>query len=353
MSTETSSADPIPEAGAPRKPPRRIWLFLPFVLLAVAGLAYGTFWFVASSRLTSTVDAHAAGLRQAGYVVDMPGRRVSGFPFRMKVSFEEARIASPSGWALTIPQLQAQANLYDLGHWVLVAPSGLTFVRPEGGAVAVKGQSLRASVAGIRSAPWRIVMQARKATLTPAAGARPFSLASADLIELYTKPAAREGEGSVLFRVEGGKGQPGSLLGQIAGEGAVTATLEGRLTRVSTFVGADWGSAARAWSRAGGVMEDVRGTAAAGAFAAKASGGTLGVGSGGRLVGAVPLELRQAGRAISALADSKALDPGAAGSAAAVAAARAKGEASTVNLVFQAGVTTFGPVKVGPAPKVG
>jgi hypothetical protein len=36
-----------------------------------------------------------------------------------------------------------------------------------------------------------------------------------------------------------------------------------------------------------------------------------------------------------------------------VAAARAQGEASTVNLVFQAGVTTFGPVKVGPAPKVG
>ena len=36
-----------------------------------------------------------------------------------------------------------------------------------------------------------------------------------------------------------------------------------------------------------------------------------------------------------------------------VAAARAQGEAATVNLVFQAGVTTFGPVKIGPAPKVG
>jgi hypothetical protein len=101
------------------------------------------------------------------------------------------------------------------------------------------------------------------------------------------------------------------------------------------------------------VLDDVRGTAAAGEFAAKAGGGTLGVGSDGRLVGAVPLELRQAGRAIAALTDSKALDPMAAGSAAAVAAARAQGEAATVNLVFQAGVTTFGPVKVGPSPSVG
>jgi len=353
MPTDTPSADPIPDVAAERKKPRRLWLFAPFVLLLLISVAYGGWWFVAASRLASGMDARAAGLRDAGYVVELADRRVSGFPFRMKLGFSEARIASPSGWALTIPDLAAEAYLHDIGHWVVLAPQGLTFVRPEGGAVTVTGESLRASVAGVRTTPWRVVLEARKAVLTPAVGARPFSLASADLIELYLRPSPQPGEGMTLFRIEGGKAQPGSLLGGIAGEGAVTATLEGRLTRIATFVGADWGQALRAWSQAEGVLNDVRGTAAAGVFAVRADGGTLGVDLDGRLVGAVPLELRQADRAITALEDSKALDPAAAGSAAAVAAARAQGEAVTVNLVFQAGVTTFGPVMVGPAPKVG
>jgi hypothetical protein len=353
MPTETPSADPIPEAVEERKKPKRFWLFAPFVLLALAAVAYGGWWAVASNRLGATIDARAGALREAGYVVELSGRRISGFPFRMKLAFSEARIASPSGWALAVPGLAAEAYLHDLGHWVLVAPQGLTFVRPQGGAVAVRGQSLRASIAGVNAAPWRVVMQGRKAVLTPAPGARPFSLAGAELIELYLRPSPQPGEGMVLFRIEGGKAQPGSLLGRIAGEGAVTAALEGRLTKVATFGGADWGQAVRAWSRSGGVLNNVGGTAAAGGFAVKAAGGTLGVGTDGRLVGAVPLELRQAGRALTALADTKALDPAAAGSAAAVAAARAQGEAATVNLVFQAGVTTFGPVKVGPSPSVG
>ena len=38
---------------------------------------------------------------------------------------------------------------------------------------------------------------------------------------------------------------------------------------------------------------------------------------------------------------------------AALAAARARGEAATLNLVFQAGAATLGPVCIGPAPRVG
>lgn len=353
MPTETPSDVPIPEPAQERKKPRRFWLYAPFVLLALAATAYASWWFVASSRLGAAIDARAAGLRDAGYVVELSDRRVSGFPFRLKLAFAEARIASPSGWAVTVPGLAAEAYLHNVGHWVAVAPQGLTFVRPQGGAVAVRGESLRASIAGVGSDPWRVVLQGRKAVLTPAAGARPFSLASAELIEFYLRPAPQAGEGMVLFRVEGGKSQPGSLLNRIGGDGAVTASLEGRLTKVATFRGPKWGDAVRAWARSGGVLSDLRGQAAAGDFAAKADGGTLGVDADGRLVGAVPLELRQAGRAIAALSDTEALDAASAGSAAAVAAARAQGEAATVNLVFQAGVTTFGPVKVGPSPSVG
>lgn len=347
------AADPIPEPAPARKKPRRIWLYLPFILLVLLAAAYSAFWVASSTQLAAAVDSRAATLRQSGYVVELSERRSSGFPFRLKLRYGEARVAAPSGWAATIPGLEAEAYLHNLRHWVLVAPGGMTFTRPEGGPVRIAGEGLRASVVQTGQGPWRIVAQANKASFTPSPGARPFSLASADLVEIYLRPSDVEGQGMFLVRVENGKAQAGSLVGRIAGDGVVAASIEGRISRTADFKGATWADAVRAWSRAGGVLESVQGTMAAGTFSAKAQDGTLGIGSDGRLVGAIPLELRQPDRALTALAETATVDEAAAGSAAAVAAARAQGEATTVNLVFQAGVMTFGPVRLGPSPKVG
>jgi hypothetical protein len=328
-------------------------LYAPFIALTLALLGYGGFWFVAKSRLEGAVDARAEAMRGAGYTVTMEGRRIDGLPFRMRVAFDEARIITPTGWSISIPGLKGEAYLHQLGHWVFVAPQGLTVVRPQGGGLAVKGQALRASIAGTATVPWRIVLEGTKLVFTPAPGARPFSLASADRLEWYLRPAPGSPDGMSLLRLEGGKAGEGSLLRRIVADAAVTANLQGRLTKPAAFEGKDWGAAVRAWSRAGGVVQGVEGAASGGSVSIKTKGGTLSVGSDGRLAGALPLEMKQAGTAITALGEGEALDPGAASSAAAVAAARAQGEAATINLVFQAGAATLGPVRIGPAPRVG
>jgi hypothetical protein len=354
MTTEPSAPAPIDEPASARKPPRRLWLFAPFVVLAVLLVGYGGFWFVAKTRLEGALDARAEALRNAGYAVALEGRQVDGLPFRMRIAFSEARIASPSGWALSIPGLKAEAYLHDLGHWVLVAPRGLALVRPQGGGLAVSGQALRASVAGTSAQPWRIALEGTKLVFTPQPGARPFSLASAERLEFYLRPAPGPGgEGMTLLRLEGGKAAAATLLHRVAGDAAITANLQARLTKPAAFGGKDWGEAVRAWVRAGGTARALEGSATGGMASVKTKDGALGVGPDGRLVGAVPLELRRADQALAALADSRVLDPGVASSAAAVAAARAQGEAATINLVFQAGATTLGPVRIGPAPKVG
>lgn len=322
------------------------------MLIAVLAAGYGGFWFFATSRIESGLDARAEALRQAGYVVELTGRRVEGFPFRIKIRHEQARIATPSGWALTVPGLEAEAYLHAPDHWVLVAPQGLSVNRPEGGGLSVKGQVMRASVAGTDKSPWRIVLQGGKLTFTPAPGARPFSLASADLLEIYLRPAPDAPEGMTLLRLEGGRAGEGSVLEAVAGDQVVTGALQARLTRPTAFRGGDWGSAVRAWAGAGGAAEKVQGLIVAGKTEAKVEGGTLGVGGDGRLVGALPMQLKQPGPAITAFA-GRALEEAAANSAAAVAAARAQGETARINLVFQAGVTTLGPVRIGPAPKIG
>ena len=353
MPNDTSVNDPIPEAGPARKKPRRLWLFAPYVFIAVLALAYGAWWFVVTARIAAGLDAHAAALRSAGYTVELGPPRIDGFPFRLKVSLSEARIAAPSGWAISAPGLVGEAYLHDPGHWVLSAPQGLLVTRPQGGGLMIAGQALRASIAGVSQIPWRIVLEGTKLTFTPGPGARPFSLASADKIDAYLQPTPDGAEGMTLVRLEGGKAAADTLLHRIAGDAVVAGSLEARLSKPGAFRGQGWGEAVRAWSQAGGTAEAVNATVTAGKASALALGGTLAVDADGRLLGALPLQLKQAGPALGALADSQALDAATANSAAAVAAARAQDATANINLVFQAGAATLGPVRIGPSPKVG
>jgi len=351
--TSPESPPVLSDPVAPRKP-RRFWLYAPFVLILLLAAGYGGFWLFMRQALASQLDARGEALGRAGYVVAMEDRRIDGFPFRMKLSYGQARIVAPSGWAVEAPRLEGEAYLHDIGHWVLVAPQGLTVVRPKGGAIAVKGQVLRASVVRTPAAPWRIVLEGSGLSFTTPPGAQPFSMAAAERLEAYLKPSGgADGEGLFLLRAQGVKATPGTVLGRLAGDKASAATADGRLTKLAAFKGQDWAQAVRAWGQAGGQADQVKLSFSGGPVGADAAAGVLGVGAEGRLVGALPLNLKSAPQALGVLGEAKAVDPDAAGVAAAVAAARAQGQSANLNLVFQAGVVTLGPVKIGPSPKVG
>jgi hypothetical protein len=62
--------------------------------------------------------------------------------------------------------------------------------------------------------------------------------------------------------------------------------------------------------------------------------------------------LRQAPRALGAMAQTGALPSTAADAATAVATARQEGDTARATLNFEAGQTTLGPVALGPAPRI-
>jgi hypothetical protein len=340
------------DPGPGRKKPRRMWLLAPYAVLAALALGYGGYWFWATTGLEKALDQRAEAMRRAGYTVDIDGRHVDGFPFRLRLVLPNARIASPAGWGLSAPGFEAQAYLHDIGHWVLVAPQGLTVTRPHGGPVTVSGQALRASAAGLGHADWRIVAEGVKLVFTPGAGAAAFSLAGAERLQVNVKPgAAALDEALFLVQLEGGKAAPAGALHRLTGGAAITAVLDGKFTKADTFRGASLGDAARTWSSAGGQLQIVRGEAHGGTAAIWARGGTLSASRDGHVEGAIPLELRQAAQSLAALS-GQALDADAAHTAATVAAAREQGGSASLSLVFQAGVATLGPVQIGPAPRV-
>jgi hypothetical protein len=354
MPKQPNSSRPVlSEDGAARKKSGRWKLYLPFVVLLILVLAVCGYWLAARVKLTEALDARAEALRAAGYTVDLEGRRVSGFPFRMKLAFSDARLAAPSGWAVEAPGLQAEAYLHDLGHWVLVAPRGLAINRPRGGGLEVKGQALRASLAGLGKPLPRIVLEGNKLAFSAPAGARPFSLSQAERAEVYFRPDPESpGGGRFLIRLQGGRTTPGSTLGKVAPNQQAVGVFEGRLKAIASFKGKDWASAVDAWRGAAGEADELHLTFTVGTTGVESGGGALAVGRDGRLEGAMPLKLKEPGKALGVLGDQPQLEPTAPSAAAAVAAARAQGSSADLNLVFQAGVVTLGPVKIGPSPRV-
>jgi hypothetical protein len=336
----------------PARKLRRLGLYAPFVLLAVAFVAWSGVWFWARDAAQKRMDAAVADLARAGYPVTWKTREVGGYPFRMDITLTEVTASEPSGWSLQAPRIEGEAQMHAIESWLIAAPEGLTFVRPVGGPVVVKGDLVRASLTNLEKRPPSLSFEGVKLTFTPQPGAQPFALSSAGRVEFHLR-AGPDDEGGVFATVENGKAQLSGLAGRIAGDKPIALVWNSTLSKMSAFQGRDWPSAVRNWSAAGGKMTVRNAGVTAGEAVLGVNSGTLGVGADGRLSGALDVSLRQAPRALAVMGSNGAMAPEAAQAAAAVAQAREQpGGGAHATITFQAGQTTLGPVAVGPAPKV-
>ncbi|WP_312163710.1 DUF2125 domain-containing protein [Phenylobacterium sp.] len=341
----------MPDPAHHRKP-RRIALYAPFVIAGVAALAWSGLWVHARGEAAKRLDAGAERLRKAGYDVSWGERKIYGYPFRLNVQLADARIREPSGWALATPRLEGQAFLHGLSTWVIAAPQGATFTRPVGGAVNVSGEVIHASLSELDKPLPNFSFEGIKLRFAPAAGAQPFALSAADKVEFHLRPGPDD-QAALFFKVDAGQAQLSGLLARIADGKPVSISWDSLLSKVSAFRGADWPEAVRGWTTAGGRMTVRQAGITAGEAVLGAQSGVLSVGYDGRLNGALDVTLREAPKALGAMAQTGAIRPEAAMAASAVAAARQGNDnVARANVTFQAGQTTLGPVAIGPAPKV-
>jgi hypothetical protein len=336
----------------PARKPNRWGLYAPFLLVLVAIAAWSGAWLWLRGQTAARMDAGVAAAQQAGYRITWKARVIGGYPFRLDVTLTDASLREPSGWALDAPRIEAEAYAYAPTSWLIAATQGLTFVRPEGGPVAVKGELIRASLSHFAARPPSFSFEGVKLAFEPAGGARPFWLAAADRVEFHLR-AGPDDEGGVFASVAGGRTRPGGLFARIAGDRPVSLEWNSTLSRMSAFAGRDWPDAVRRWSAAGGRMSVRKASLIAGEAQAAVTSGTLGVGRDGRLVGTLDANLRQAPRALAVMAEAGVMPPETAQTAALVAQARQdRTDLARTTIDFQAGRTTLGPVAVGPAPKV-
>jgi len=341
----------VPDPTAPRKP-RRLGLWLPFMGLGLLVAAWSAAWVWARGQVAGGLDDATRTLGRAGYQLAWKDRVIGGYPFRLDVTLTEPSLRTPSGWALEAPDIEAEAFLHAPTSWLIAAPAGLTFVRPIGGPVAVRGQLVRASLTHPGAHPPSFSLEGVKLTFAPQAGAQPFALTSAERVEFHLR-AGPDDQGGVFFRLDNGRARLSGAFARIAGDKPISMVWNSTLSKMSAFTGGSWAEAVRHWSDAGGAVSVRQAGVTAGDAVLGANSGTLTVGTDGRLSGALEVTLRQAPRALGAFSAEGIIEPQAAQSATVVAQARqGAGETAQATIDFQAGRTTLGPVAIGPAPKV-
>jgi len=298
----------LPERERARKP-RRLGLFLPWflALLLVVGWSGGWFWL--KGEAIARMDAAAEQLRAQGYDIAWRRREVSGFPFRLDIVLNGARIAEPSGWAIGAPTLKGEAWIYRLDHWVLVAPTGVTLTRPEGGPVTVRADALRASLAGFDQTPPRISVEGVGLNFEPAPGAKPYPVQSAQMLQLHLRPGPTD-QGAVLFKVEGARLNLEGLPARIVQGKPASMMWDLTLSKVSAFKGPDWPTAVRGWRDAGGAITVRQAEVRGGEAVLSGQGGPLTVGLDGRLQGDLEATLKGAEDGIPAFSGDVELKDG-------------------------------------------
>jgi hypothetical protein len=341
----------MPQPAPPVKPPRRFWLFAPYALVGAAALVWTLVWLAISHEIAARMDAEAAELRAAGWTVDWADRTIDGYPFRIRVTLERPRLREPAGWGFEAPSLKAQAYAYDLTHWIMYAPAGVTLQRPTGGPVAVDGL-LRASVSGAGAGLPRIAVEGANLVFTPAKGSIAFPLSRAAHLGFFLR-SSDGGRAEAYANFDGAVSAPNTLLGRMSG-GKTTAMLADLFVdKAELLSGPSVAAAVRRWSAAGGTVQIVRaGLAGDGAWLGVRPG-AIGLDQDGRLRGSLGLLAYGAPKIVRRLGSQGEINSLAAEAAAEIVEITEDAQGHTrLNLNFVAGVTTIGPIPVGRSPKV-
>jgi hypothetical protein len=326
---------------------RRLGLYGPFIVLAIAAAAGSFGWLWLKGETERKLDA--LSLNAAGGGFTWVSRRVSGYPFHIDVDFRGATWRDPSGWGVTVPVLNAEASVFAPDHWVGVAPDGAVLTRPTNGSVRIFAKVLRASLSDLAAHPARFSLEGIGLAFSPVPGAAPYFLDRAGELHIHTRAGPAD-QGAFYAELDQATPRAGSPLAALAAGKPVSLIADAIYAHAGALAGASWADGVRAWSAGGGTIEARRVNLAAGGFRLDARGEGLTVGDDGRLQGALSAKLVHASQALASLADEGTIPPDVVRTA--TVALGAQGTNGPVDLNFQAGRMTLGPVALMPAPKV-
>lgn len=255
----------------------RLWLYLPFILLAVAAAAWSGFWFMVRGRVVEAVDQALSREAQQGRDWSCAERSVTGFPFRIELRCSSLVLTS-SRWgdAVRIQTGPAVAvgQVYTPGLVILQVTGPLQAKLPQERALDLAWTRLEASLAHENGQPQRLSLALAEPNAVLTIPGQPAESWKASAFEAHlrrnpARPAAEQAvdvalsaKGSVLPALDAllGTSQPGDV------------AIEAVVTQTEAFRGGFNPETLEAWRMASGQVELTRLSSSKGPARVEAAG---------------------------------------------------------------------------------
>lgn len=204
----TENGAPLQDANAQARPaPRRLGLYLPFVVLGVFIAGWSILWFFAAHKAGDIADGFIAREAERGRTWTCPDRKVGGYPFRLEISCASPQFVfrgqdgqSREG---SLGALSLHGRILSPGHFIAVLGSPL-IAREDGvTAIEIDWKTARASArAGIESVS-ELSFEFVEPTLAIGPGDRQDIKALAKHVEMHIRRSPGEVAGTdFVARVE-------------------------------------------------------------------------------------------------------------------------------------------------------
>jgi hypothetical protein len=303
------------------EPPRRHsrWrLFLMPVLLLIAAVAWSAFWFYAASQAEVKADAWRAQEAKSGRSYDCASRALGGFPFRLELRCEGARVSlraqtaggAPAPIEVTLGEILAVAQVYDPKLLIaeFKAPAKISDSHAAS-SMLVNWSKARSSVVGLPAIPQRASIVFDDVSIERTSSSVQVPLARAKHVELHGRLA----EGATadhpviesVLQIESGSVQElHPVLARPFG-----ADIHARLVGMKDLTPKPWPERFRELQSGGGHVEIVQSRIQQDDVIAVAAG-TLGLSAQGRLDGELQMTIAGLEKIIPALGIEKMLEDG-------------------------------------------
>jgi hypothetical protein len=298
---------------------RPLWqLFLMPILLLIAAAAWSAFWFYAASQAEVKADAWRAQEAKSGRSYDCAKRSVAGFPFRLEVRCEGARVtltsqtagSAPAPVTVNLGEILAVAQVYDPKLLIAEfrAPATISD-SPNAPAMQVNWSTARASMVGLPAIPQRASMVFDDIAIDRTNNAVQVPAARAKHIELHGRLAegstAKDPVIESVLRIEAGSVQDvHPLLAR-----PFQAEIRAKLSGLADIAPKPWPQRFRELQASGGHVEIVQSRIQQDDLIAVASG-TLTLTPQGRPDGELQMTVTGLEKIIPALGIEKMLDDG-------------------------------------------
>ncbi len=302
-------------------PPRRYsrWrLFLMPVLLLFAAAAWSAFWFFAASQAEVKADAWRAQEAKSGRSYDCTRQTLAGFPFRLELRCEGARVLLKSQTAggdqepiaVSLGEILAVAQVYD--PKLLIAefksPAKVSD-SPSRSSILVSWSNARSSVVGLPAVPQRASIIFDDVSIERTDSSVQLPLARAKHVELHGRIAEDSSKDQPVIesvlRIESGSVQElHPLLARPFG-----ADIRAKLVGLKDLAPKPWPERFRELQTNGGHVEIVQSRVQQDDLIAVAAG-KLGLNPQGRLDGELQMTISGIEKIVPALGLEKMLDEG-------------------------------------------